>query len=101
MATVYLENLPRYVRSGTLFRYLISRMAKVCALTGKRPLVGNNVSHSNRKTKRRQMPNLQKKTIVNPANGTTMIVMITSRAIRTLNKWMAAGKRIDLRKFLA
>ena len=36
-------------------------MSKVCEVTGKRPIVGNRVSHSNRKTKRRFLPNLQKK----------------------------------------
>ena len=36
-------------------------MSKVCVLTGKRPITGNSVSHSNIKTKRRFLPNLQKK----------------------------------------
>lgn len=35
-------------------------MSKVCQVTGKRPLVGNNVSHANNKTKTRSLPNLQK-----------------------------------------
>lgn len=35
-------------------------MSKVCAICGKKPLVGNNVSHSNKKTKKRSMPNLQR-----------------------------------------
>ena len=34
-------------------------MARVCEVTGKRPMVGNNVSHANNKTKRRFLPNLQ------------------------------------------
>ena len=34
-------------------------MARVCEVTGKAPMVGNNVSHANNKTKRRFMPNLQ------------------------------------------
>lgn len=34
-------------------------MSRVCQVTGKRPMVGNNVSHANNKTKRRQLPNLQ------------------------------------------
>ncbi len=34
-------------------------MARVCAVTGKKPMVGNNVSHANNKTKRRFLPNLQ------------------------------------------
>lgn len=76
-------------------------MAKICAITGKRPLVGNNVSHSNRKTKRRQMPNLQKKTVINPATGKAMTIMVTGRALRTLTKWLAEGKKIDLRNFVA
>jgi large subunit ribosomal protein L28 len=33
-------------------------MAKVCQVTGKRPMVGNNVSHANNRTKRRFLPNL-------------------------------------------
>ena len=46
-------------------------MARVCKITGKRPLVGNNVSKSNRKTKRRQLPNLQSKRIFVPELGKT------------------------------
>lgn len=34
-------------------------MSRVCQVTGKRPIVGNNVSHANNKTKRRFLPNLQ------------------------------------------
>jgi large subunit ribosomal protein L28 len=36
-------------------------MSRICTITGKRPLVGNRVSHSNAKTKMRQLPNLQYK----------------------------------------
>ena len=49
-------------------------------ITKKKPLVGNNVSHSNRKTKTSQKPNLQKKTI----NGVKVIT--SAREARTLNK---------------
>ena len=38
-------------------------MAKVCKITGKKPLTGNNVSHANNRTKRKQYPNLQLKRI--------------------------------------
>ena len=44
-------------------------MSKVCELTGKRPLKGNKVSHSNHKTKRRFLPNLHKKRIFVPEIG--------------------------------
>jgi large subunit ribosomal protein L28 len=71
-------------------------MSKVCDLTGKRPLVGNNVSHSNRKTKMRQMPNLQKRRLEDPATGKMVTLTLTGRAMRTLKKWMAEGKQVNL-----
>lgn len=74
-------------------------MAKFCAVTGKTPLTGNNVSHSNVKTKRRQMPNLQKKTIINPATGKNETVVVSGRGLRTLMKWIKEGRNIDLRDF--
>lgn len=76
-------------------------MSKVCFVTGKKPLTGNNVSHSNQKTKRRQMPNLQPRTVVNPATGQTQRVMISGRGLRTLKKWMSEGKVVDLRNLMA
>jgi len=72
-------------------------MAKICKITGKRPLVGNNVSHSNVKTKRRQMPNLQPKTVMNPATGRAMRILVSGRGLRTIRKWMKEGKMFDLR----
>ncbi len=74
-------------------------MSKVCVITGKTPLTGNNVSHSNVKTKRRQMPNLQKKDIVNPATGKKERILVSGRGLRTLMKWIAAGKAVDLRDY--
>jgi large subunit ribosomal protein L28 len=61
-------------------------MSRVCSLTGKRRLVGNNVSHSNRKTKRVQEPNLVKKRIFIPEENRTVTVRLSTRALRTLNK---------------
>ncbi|MFA5855142.1 MAG: 50S ribosomal protein L28 [Candidatus Gracilibacteria bacterium] len=61
-------------------------MSKVCALTGAKPLSGHNVSHSNRKTNRRFLPNLIKKTVLDPKTGTKVHLKITARALRTLNK---------------
>lgn len=71
-------------------------MSKVCAVTGKGPLTGNNVSHSNVKTKRRQMPNLQNRTIVNPATGKKERVTISTRGLKTIMKWMKEGKLFDV-----
>lgn len=61
-------------------------MSKVCQLTGKRPITGNNVSHSNRKTKRRFLPNLQKKRFYVPETGEWITLRVSTQAIRTINK---------------
>jgi large subunit ribosomal protein L28 len=61
-------------------------MSKVCQLTGKRPIVGNNVSHSNRKTKRRFLPNLQKKRFYIPETDQWVTLRLSTSAIRTINK---------------
>lgn len=61
-------------------------MSKICKLTGKRPIVGNNVSHSNRKTKRRFLPNLQKKRFFVPETGEWVTLRISTSAIRNINK---------------
>lgn len=61
-------------------------MSKVCELTGKRPIVGNNVSHSNRKTKRRFVPNLQKKRFFVPELDQWITLKIATSAMRTIDK---------------
>lgn len=61
-------------------------MSKVCQLTGKRPIVGNNVSHSNRKTKRRFLPNLQKKAFFVPETGNWVTIKVSTSAMRTIDK---------------
>ena len=61
-------------------------MARVCRLSGKKGLVGNNVSHSQRKTKRVQHPNLIKKRIFIPEENRTITLKLSARALRTLNK---------------
>ena len=61
-------------------------MSKVCNLTGKKPISGNNVSHSNRKTKRRFVPNIQKKRFFVPELGKFVTLRISTNAMRTINK---------------
>lgn len=61
-------------------------MSKVCQLTGKRPAVGNNVSHSNRKTKRKFLPNLHTKRFFIPETGETVRLKVSANAIKTINK---------------
>jgi len=61
-------------------------MSKVCQLTGKRPIAGNNVSFSNRKTKRRFLPNLQKKRYYIPELDKWVTLKLSTSAMRTINK---------------
>ena len=61
-------------------------MTKICEITGKRPLVGNNVSKSNIKTKRRQFPNLQMKKIFVPELNKFVKLKISTSAIKTIDK---------------
>ena len=61
-------------------------MSRVCQLTGKRPITGNNVSHSNRKTKRRFLPNLQKKRFYIPEVDRWVTLKVSSHALRSINK---------------
>jgi large subunit ribosomal protein L28 len=61
-------------------------MARVCELTGKRMMVGNNVSHSNRKTKRRFLPNLVTKKFFLASEDKWISLKISTSALRTVNK---------------
>jgi len=61
-------------------------MARICQLTGKRPISGNNVSHSKRKTKRRFLPNLHTKRFYIPEVDKWVTLKISSAALRTINK---------------
>ena len=61
-------------------------MARVCDLTGKRPQVGNNVSHANNKTKRRFYPNLQTKRFYIPEEDAWITLKVSTSALRTINK---------------
>ncbi|MCU0418362.1 MAG: 50S ribosomal protein L28 [Cyclobacteriaceae bacterium] len=60
-------------------------MARVCQITGKRPQVGNNVSHANNKTKRRFYPNLQTKRFYLASEGRWMTLKVSTKAIKTIN----------------
>jgi len=63
-------------------------MSKICQVTGKRPQVGRNVSHSNRKTKRRFLPNLMKKKVFNPETGKVEKMVISAKGLKILQKKM-------------
>lgn len=61
-------------------------MARVCQLTGKRPITGNTVSHSNIKTRRRFLPNLQTKRYFLAEEDKWVTLKISTEGIRTINK---------------
>jgi large subunit ribosomal protein L28 len=61
-------------------------MSRVCQITGKRPRVGNNVSHANNKTKRRFYPNLFKKRFYIPEEDKWITLKVSSTALKTINK---------------
>ena len=61
-------------------------MARVCQVTGKKPIGGHTVSHSNIKTKRRFLPNLQTKRFYFAEEDRWVTLKVSTEAIRTINK---------------
>ena len=61
-------------------------MSRRCCITGKRPLVGNRVSHAKNRTKMRQLPNLQRKRIWLTEEGRWVRLRVTARGLRTIEK---------------
>lgn len=61
-------------------------MSKVCELTGKKVMTGNNVSHSKRRTKRKFYPNLITKKFYIPEEDRFVTLKISASALRTINK---------------
>lgn len=71
---------------ASLHPKIFEAMARVCELTGKRPVSGNYVSHSNRKTKRKFLPNLQKKRFFVPELDQWIELRVAASTLRTINK---------------
>lgn len=61
-------------------------MAKVCQITGKRTVSGNNVSHAHNKTKRKFYPNLHKKRFFLPSKNEWVSIKVSASVLRTINK---------------
>jgi len=61
-------------------------MARVCQVTGKGPMVGNNVSHANNKTKRRFLPNLQSRRFWLESENRWIRLRLTNAALRLIDK---------------
>lgn len=61
-------------------------MSRVCQVTGKRPITGNNVSHANNKTRRRFLPNIQHKRFWVEEENRFVTLKVSARGIRTIDK---------------
>ena len=61
-------------------------MAKVCQVTGKRPVVGNNVSHANNRTRRRFLPNLQSHRFWVESENKFIKLRLTTKGMRIIDK---------------
>jgi large subunit ribosomal protein L28 len=61
-------------------------MSRICQITGKKVMAGNNVSHARNRTKRKFYPNLQTKKFFVPETGETIILKVSTNAIRTIDK---------------
>lgn len=77
-------------------------MSRICQITGKKPITGNRVSHSNIKTKRRFLPNLQVKRFYIPEEDRWVTLKVSSKAIRIINRVgiTAALKNAEAKGFL-
>ena len=72
-------------------------MARVCQITGKRPISGNNVSHSNIKTKRRFLPNLHTHRFWVESENRWVRLRLSSKAMRIIDKKGIDSVLADLR----
>ncbi|OYW60774.1 MAG: 50S ribosomal protein L28 [Rhodobacterales bacterium 32-66-7] len=60
-------------------------MSRVCELTGKGPMSGNNISHANNKTRRRFLPNLNDVTMISDVLGQSFKLRVTAAALRSVD----------------
>ncbi|HXF08552.1 MAG: 50S ribosomal protein L28 [Pseudomonadota bacterium] len=73
-------------------------MSRVCQVTGKRPITGNNVSHANNKTKRRFLPNLQEQRFWVDSERRFVRLRVSTKGIRIIDKLGIDAVLADIRK---
>ena len=73
-------------------------MSRVCQITGKRPITGNNVSHANNKTKRRFLPNLQQHRFWVESENRWVRLRVSTKAMRMIDKNGIDAVLADMRK---
>jgi large subunit ribosomal protein L28 len=72
-------------------------MSRICQVTGKKPMVGNNVSHANNKTKRRFLPNLHHQRFWVPSENRWVRLRVSTRGLRIIDKKGIETVLADLR----
>jgi len=72
-------------------------MARVCQVTGKGPVSGNNISHANNKTRRRFLPNLQRRRFWVESENRWVRLRLTNAALRTIDKNGIDAVLVDMR----
>ena len=82
---------------GAVIKIWSVHMARVCEVTGKGPMVGNNVSHANNKTKRRFLPNLQYRRFWVESENRWVRLRISNAALRLIDKVGIDKVLVDLR----
>jgi len=78
--------------------HIIEQQMKVCEITGKVAMTGNNVSHSHHKTKRKFSPNLKTKRFWSEQEGRWITLKVTAAGMKTINK---KGLEVALREAAA
>lgn len=72
-------------------------MTRICQITGKRPITGNNVSHANNKTRRRFLPNLHTQRFWVPKENRWIKLRVSAKGLRIINKKGIEAVLDDLR----
>jgi large subunit ribosomal protein L28 len=88
---------PMHIASNNRINYRSVLMARVCEVTGKGPMVGNNVSHANNKTKRRFLPNLQYRRFWVESENRWVRLRISNAGLRLIDKNGIDSVLADLR----
>src|SRR5690606_14682594 len=88
---------PEGTRRRPFIQYRSVLMARVCEVTGKKPMVGNNVSHANNKTKRRFLPNLQYRRFWVESENRWVRLRISNAGLRLIDKNGIDSVLADLR----
>ncbi|MCP5030105.1 MAG: 50S ribosomal protein L28 [Actinomycetia bacterium] len=73
-------------------------MSMICQVTGRRPSFGNNVSHSQRKTRRRWNPNIQRQRFWVESEKRWLTLTVSARGIKTINKKGIDAVLADMRR---